>query len=86
MFTDSSKDDIRTVKDQGHRGNRASLTIRIKHEESKLGARATRAEDDCACQGVPMTEPSALVPDNHNNVSIQLSQCRSVGARQGTKP
>jgi len=45
MFTDSLKDDIHTVKGQGHRGNRASLTIRIKHEESKLSARATRTED-----------------------------------------
>lgn len=26
MFTDSLKDNIHTVKDQGHRGNRASLT------------------------------------------------------------
>ena len=43
MFADSLKDDIHTIKDQGHRGNRASLTIRIKHE-SKLGARATRAK------------------------------------------
>jgi hypothetical protein len=59
MFADSLKDDIHTVKDQGHRGNKASLTIRIKHEESKLGARATRAEDHCACQGAPRIEPSA---------------------------
>lgn len=73
MFADSLKDDIHTVKDQGHRGNRASLNIRIKHEESKLGAHATRAEDHCACQGAPMIEPSARVPDSRNNVSIQLS-------------